>query len=171
MANLIYQNPEATIWFVPAGATQAEDAAFEMFNVASGAGVQSAIYDRGVAATPAWFEFTAFIQFIATPVLKETVDFYIKPSGTSASATAHPANDDGTTASAVSAIAKLDNLQWIASIVVDQATADIEMVCRAPLFISARAFQIVMWNASADGLTNDDDENGAFLTPIPDEVQ
>ena len=171
MANLIYQNPETTIWFVPATATQAEDAAFEVHNLASGAGRQSAQYDRGVGATSAWYEFTAFIQFADTPVLKETVDFYLKPAGTSASATAHPANDDGTTEGAVSAEDKTKNLQWIASIVVDEAAADVEMVCRVPIFISARAFNIVCWNASSDALTNDVNENGAFLTPIPDEVQ
>lgn len=171
MANLIYQNPETTIWFVPATATQAEDAAFEIHNLASGAGRQSAQYDRGVGATPAWYEFCAFVQFADTPVVGETVDVYLKPAGTSASATAHPANDDGTSEGAVSAEDKTKNLQWICSLVVDEAAADVEMVARGVVFISARAFQVVFWNSTADALTNDDDENGFFLTPIPDEVQ
>lgn len=171
MANLVYQNPETTIWFVPATATQAEDAAFECHNLASAAGVQSAQYDRGVAATPAWFEWAAFVQFATAAVLEERIDIYLKGSGTSASATAHPANDDGTGAAAVSAIDKLNNLHFLGSIIVDEAAQDIEMVARGVVFIPYRAFQVVFWNSSADALTNDVNENGFFLTPIPDEIQ
>lgn len=171
MANLIYQNPEATIWFVPATAAQAEDEAFEIHNLASAAGRQSDQYDRGVGATPALYEFLAFVQFATAPVLGETIDVYLKEAGTSASATAHPTNDDGTGEGAVSAEDKLKNLRWIGSIVVDETAADIEMVCRGFVYLTARAFQVVFWNASADGLTNDVDENGFAITPIPDEVQ
>lgn len=171
MANLIYQNPETTIWFVPATAAQAEDAAFECHNLATLAGRQSAQYDRGVGATAAWFECVAFVQFATTPVLKETIDVYLKYAGTSASATAHPANDDGTTEGAVSAVNKVDNLHYIGSIIVDEAVADVEMVMRKMVFVPARALQVVFWNASADALTNDVDENGFFMTPIPDEIQ
>jgi hypothetical protein len=171
MANLIYQNPETTIWFVPAAATQAEDEPFDVTSLAASAGHQSDIYDRGVGATPALYEWCAFVQFATTPVLGETIDIYLKPAGTSASATAHPSNDDGTTDSAVSAEDKLKNLLYIGSIVVDEAAADIEMVKRGEVFLTCRAFQVVFWNATADALTADDDENGFFMTPIPDEIQ
>lgn len=171
MANLIYQNPETTIWFVPAAAAQAEDEAFEVHNLAAGAGRQSDQYDRGVGATPALYEYLAFVQFATVPVLTERIDIYLKPAGTSASATAHPANDDGTGEGAVSAEDKLNNLQFLDSIIVDEAVADIEMVARGFVYLTARAYQVVFWNASADGLTNDVDENGFALTPIPDEVQ
>jgi len=156
---------------VPAAAAQAEDYAFEMHNIAAGAGRQSAAWDRGVAATPALYEWCAFVQFATAPVVNETVDFYLKPMGSDASATAHPANDDGTASAAVSAADKLKNLIYIGSIVVDQATADIEMVARGTVFLSARGYNIVMWNATADALTNDVDENGFYMTPIPDEIQ
>ena len=171
MANLIYQNPETTIWFVPATATQAEDAAFEVHNLASSAGRQSAQYDGGVGATPSLYEFCAFVQFATTPVLGETVDVYLKFAGSSDSATAHPANDDGTSESAVSSDDKLRNLQWICSITVDEAVADVEMVARGVVFIPSRAFQVVFWNRTADALTNDVNENGFYLTPIPEEIQ
>ena len=46
MANLVYQNPEDTIWFVPAAAAQAEDYAFEMHNIAAGAGRQTCVKKR-----------------------------------------------------------------------------------------------------------------------------
>ncbi len=142
-----------------------------MHNLAAGNGYQSAQYDRGVGATPALFEYCGFVQFADTPVLNEMVHFYLKPAGSSASATAHPANDDGTSGGAVSAEDKLKNLQYIGSIVVDEAVANVEMVCRGAIFISARAFNIVVFNKTADATTNDVDENGFFLTPIPDEIQ
>jgi len=85
MANLIYRNREATLWFVPAAAAQAEDAAFEMHNIASGAGRQSAQHDLGEGAIAGWYEWRAFVQFADTPVLTETVDFYLKTAGSSAS--------------------------------------------------------------------------------------
>lgn len=171
MANLIYQNPETTIWFVPAAATQAEDEAFEVHNLASGAGRQSDYYDRGIGATSALYEWCGFVQFATTPVLNEIVDIYLKPMGSSASATAHPANDDGTGEGAVSAADKLKNLYYIGSIVVDEAAANVEMVARGTVYLTCRAFQVVFWNATADALTNDDDENGFFMTPVPDEIQ
>lgn len=171
MANLLYKNSEASLWFVPAAAAQAEDYAFEIHNIAAAAGRQSAAADLGVGAISGWYEWRAFVQFATTPVLKETVDFYLKTMGSSASATAHPDNDDGTGSAAVSAIAKLDNLKYLGSIVVDEAVADIEMVASGFVYIYARGFNIVMWNASADALTNDVDENGFYLTPVPSEIQ
>ena len=101
----------------------------------------------------------------------ETVDIYLKTMGSSASATAHPDNDDGTAEGAVSALNKLKNLHYLGSIVVDEAVADIEMVASGEVFITARGFNVVFWNASADALTNDVDENGFMLTPVPMEIQ
>jgi hypothetical protein len=171
MANLVYRNRETTLWFVPATATQAEDAAFEVQSLASGAGRQSAQHDLGEGAISGWYEWRAFVQFATTPVLAETVDIYLKTAGSSASATAHPDNDDGTAEGAVSAIDKLNNLHWLGSIVVDQATADIEMVASGFVYIAARAINVVFWNATADALTSDVNENGFMLSPVPDEVQ
>jgi len=171
MANEILRNRGTTLWFVPAAAAQAEDYAFEVHNLESGAGRQSAQCDLGEGAVSALYEWRAFVQFATTPVLKETVDIYLKTAGSSASATAHPDNDDGTGEGAVSAIAKLDNLQWIGSMVVDEAAADVEMVASGEVFIIARAFNVVFWNRTADGLTNDVDENGFMLSPVPMEIQ
>ena len=102
MSNLIYVNPEATLWFVPAAAAQAEDEAFEVHNLASGAGRQSDYLDLGVAARARRYEWRAFVQFATTPVVGEIVRIYLKTLGSSASATAHPDNDDGTGEGAVS---------------------------------------------------------------------
>lgn len=171
MPNLIYRNRETTLWFVPAAAAQAEDAAFEVHNLASGAGRQSAQLDLGEGAVAALYEWRAFIQFGAAPVLTETVDIYLKTAGSSAAATTHPDNDDGTGEAAVSAVDKVSNLHYLGSIVVDEAVADIEMVASGEVFITARAVQVVFWNATADILTNDVDENGFMLSPVPMEIQ
>ena len=171
MANLIYRNREATKWFVPATATQAEDAAFEVHNLAASAGRQSAQIDLGEGAVAGWYEWRAFVQFADTPVLGEHIGIYLKTAGSSDSATAHPDNDDGTGYGSVSAEDKLRNLQWIGSIIVDEAAANVEMVASGMVYIGARAFNIVVWNHSADALTNDVNENGVMLSPVPDEVQ
>jgi len=171
MANLIYKNSETTLWFVPAAAAQAEDYAFEMHNIAASAGRQSAPVDLGTDAVAAWYEWRAFVQFATTPVLGETVDFYLKSMGSSASATAHPDNDDGTGSAALSAEDKLKNLHYLGSIVVDEAAADVEMVASGFVYIPYRGFNVVMFNDTADALTNDVDENGFMLTPVPTEVQ
>ena len=171
MANEIDRNRQTTLWFVPAAAAQAEDYAFEVHNLAAAAGRQSAPCDLGEGAVPALYEWRAFVQFATTPVLSEVVNIYLKTMGSSASATAHPDNDDGTAEGAVSSNTKLSNLQWIGSIVVDEAAENVEMVASGEVFIIARAFNVVFWNATADALTNDADENGFMLSPVPMEIQ
>jgi hypothetical protein len=171
MANLIYRNRETTKWFVPAAAAQAEDAAFEVQSLATLTGRQSGQIDLGEDAVSGIYEWRAFVQFATAPVIDETVDIYIKTAGSSASATAHPDNDDGTSEGAVSAEDKLKNLYYIGSIVVDEIVADVEMVASGTVYITARAIQVVFWNATADALTSDVDENGFMLSPVPDEVQ
>jgi len=171
MANLIYRNRETTLWFVPAAAAQAEDEAFEVHNLASGAGRQSDYLDLGEGAVAGLYEWRAFVQFATTPVVGETVNIYLKTMGSSSAATTHPDNDDGTAEGAVSAEDKLKNLHYLGSIVVDEATADVEMVASGEVFITARAVSVVFWNDTADALTNDVDENGFMLSPVPMEIQ
>jgi len=65
----------------------------------------------------------------------------------------------------------LRNLHYLGSIIVDEAVADIEMVASGMVYIGARAFNVVMWNDTADALTNDVDENGFMLSPVPSEIQ
>lgn len=166
MANKVYQHNETALWFVPAAAAQAEDAAFEVHNLASGAGRQSAQHDFGTSARASVFAWRAFIQFATAPVVGEVVKFYLKTSDGN-----HPDNDDGTSEGAVSAEDKLLNLRVLGSIIVDEAVADVEMVASGLVTISERYTQVVCWNASADGLTNDVDENGVTLVPVPLEVQ
>ena len=171
MANEVLRNRGTTLFFNPAAAAQAETAALECHNLAASAGVQSAIYDLGEGAVSMLWEWRAFVQFATAPVVGESVRIYLKTAGNSAASTTHPDNDDGTTASAVSAVDKLRNLHLIGSIIVDEAVADMEMVASGTVEIAARAIQVVFWNATADALTNDVDENGFMLSPVPYEIQ
>lgn len=171
MPNLIYRNRETTLWFVPAAAAHAEDEAFEVHNLASGAGHQSDQLDLGEGAIAGWYEWRAFVQFATVPVLGETVDIFLKTAGSSDGATTHPDNDDGVADGAVSAIDKLNNLQLLGSIIVDEAAQDIEMAASGFVYIFSRAIQVVFWNSTADALTNDVDENGFMLSPVPSEIQ
>lgn len=165
MANKIYAATETSKWFVPATATQAEDAAFEVHNLSSAAGRQSAQLDLG-ATRARRFSWRAFVQFATAPVVGEIVEIYLKTSqGT------HPDNDDGTDEGAVSARDKLKNLHYLGALVVDEAAANVEMVASGTVEIDSRYVQVVFWNATADGLTNDVNENGLRLTPVPDEIQ
>ena len=167
MANLVYQNAEAAKWFVPAAATQAEDAIFEVDGLASGAGHQSAQLDLGDGARAQEHTWRAFVQFATVPVVGEVVEVYLKTSET----TGHPDNDDGTGDLAVSAEDKLRNLHFLGTIMVDEALANIEMVASGFIWIPWRHVQVVFWNRTADALTTDVDENGFALTPTPMEVQ
>ncbi len=164
--NLVGGLVETNLWFLPATATQAEDAAFEIQSLASGAGRQSAQYDLGVARAARRFVWRACAQFATAPVLNERIDVYLKTSDGN-----HPDNDDGTTEGAVSAEDKLKGLHHIGSIIVDEAAINIEMVGSGEVIIRARYVQVVWWNTSADALTSDVNENGFILTGAPDEIE
>lgn len=166
MPNLIYQNEGTDIVFAPATATDS-DVTFEVDGLASGAGQQSAQHDFGVAARSPIFTWRAFVQFATAPVVGEIIEVYLKTDST----TSHPDNDDGTGDAAVSAEDKLKNLHFIGSIIVDEAAADVEMVGSGLVEIRDRYVQVVFWNATADALTTDVNENGFVLTPVPDEIQ
>ena len=168
MANKIYGVLETTKFFVPAAAAQAEDAAFEVHFLQTGTGIWSANLDLGVSAVARWFEWRAWCQFGEVPVLDEHVGIYLNTSGNSASATLHPSDDDGY-ATAIATVNKLKN--QIGSIVVDEAAINIEMVASGLILLKARAVAVGFWNHTADDLTNDVDENGFSLTPVPDEIQ
>lgn len=161
----IYVLPETAIWFTPATATN-NDYDLGVHSLGAGAGRQSARHDFGVSARARRFTWRAFCQFATTPVLDETVDIYYKGSDG-----AHPDNDDGTGDAAVSSINKLKNLPYLGSILVDEAAANIEMVQSGEIELSHRYVQFVFWNATADGLTSDVNENGLLLIPVPDQGQ
>ena len=162
MPSKIYINPEATTTWTDATG----DLAMTLNNLASGAGRQGAQKDLGSAARPFWYEWRAFVEFATTPVIGERVDIFLKTSdGT------HPDNDDGTGNIAVSNEAKLRNLQYIGSVLVDEAALTVEMVAAGVVQIAARYVNPVFWNRTADNLVASNNQSGFVLTPLPFEIQ
>ncbi len=169
MANKVYEVPEAKLHFVPATAAQAETEPFECHNLATVTGVRSARFDRGAtAARSALYDIRAFCQFQATPAVGDLLSVYLWTSdGT------HDDNDDGTpdSSTALSAEDKLGNVKPLGAIRCDEAAADIPQSRSWKVEISSRYFAIVFFNRSAVSLTNDVDENGATVEPLPPEIQ
>lgn len=158
MTSKSYVLPETPITFLASGG----DVTFTQTSVASGAGRQSAQHDFGAAARAFAYKWRAWVKFATTPVVGETVDFYLKTSdGT------HSDNDDGTTDAAVSSEDKLSNLRYIKSIIVDEASSTPEFSASGEMVIYDRYAQVVMWNASEDDLSSTAADHGFSLTPIP----
>ena len=162
MPSKAYIAQETAITFQSSGGT----VAFTPTSLATVSGRQSAQHNFGTSARAPNFAWRAYVQFSTAPVLGETIDIYAKTSdGT------HDDNDDGTGDIAVSSVEKLRNLQYLGSIVVDESTADIEMVGSGSVYLPHQYFNVVFWNATADALTATATEHGFILTPVPFEGQ
>jgi len=162
MVSKVYQNAETPITWKSTGGSEL----LTLTSVAAGAGRQGAVHDFGTAARAREFAWRAYIKFATAPVVGETIDIYWKSSdGT------HPDNDDVTGDTAVSAADKLKNLQFLGSIVVDEASATPEFVASGFLDVYPRYGGPVFWNATADALSSTATYHGFILTPIPMEAQ
>lgn len=164
MANLIYQPLQTAVTWKPA--TQSPTETWEVDAIANAAGRQGALHDFTTGSVARRFSWRAYTQCQATPTLGALIRMYWKSSDGS-----HPDNDDGTGDAAVSAEDKLRNLQYLGSIVVDEAAANIEFTKSGWLWMPQRYGAPVLWNASGATLTTDEAEHGFILTPWPDEVQ
>lgn len=162
MANLVYSLPETAISWRDSGG----DELLTLTSVASGAGRQGAEHDYGAAAKSRLYDWRAFVQMATTPVVDEIIRIYMKTGdGT------HYDNDDGVGDIAVSAEDKLKNLVQIGSIVIDEATADLEFSASGKIVLDSRYVMPVFWNATADALTATAAEHGFDLVPVPDQIQ
>lgn len=156
MTSKAYLLTETAIEFKSSGG----DVVFTPTSLASLAGRQSAQLDRGASARAATFIWRAYCKFGTTPVVGEDLRIYIKTSdGT------HLDNDDGTGDIAVSSKDKLNNLTYIGSVVVDEASATPEFSKSGDIFISARYIHVVWWNATADALSSTAADHGFNLEP------
>ena len=168
MANLIQQNQGTVITWADSGATHA----ITLKGLATGSGRQGEDHPFGSGAVATRFAWLAQVQFDTgtAPVVGETVDIYLKtaPDGSNYD------NDDGdNTDIAVSNIDKLKNLQYLGSIVVDEAAVDVKMQASGMVTIGAQTVQPVFWNATADTLDDDVSTTDLkfSLIPVPLEVQ
>jgi len=158
MTSKAYFLPEAEINFI----ASAGDAGFTCTSLASGSGRQSAQYTFPAAPRAFEYNWTAYCQTTATtPVLGQTVDVYLKLEGTSG----HITNDDGLTDAALSDTDKLNNLQYIGSISIDEVAADIPLVAKGRVIIKDPKVQVVFVNNTGAPFTSTAAEHGFILEP------
>lgn len=167
MANKVYQNPETEITWLASGGTEV----LTLTSLGAGAGRQGALHDFGAGPRARLFEWVAFIKFITTPVVGETVDIYIKGAWSETATPSHPDNDDGTGDAAVSAEDKLRGLKYIGSIEVDEASTTPEFTASGFVTINPRHAAPVLWNDTADALSSTAADHGFELKAVPDEIQ
>ena len=159
----LYTIQESTSYLF--GSEGGGEVAWTTESVANNAGRQSAFLDLGVLTTAraTRFRYRFYTQFQATPTIDIVgLNLYLKTSdGT------HPDNDDGTGDVAVSALSKLNNVDYLDSINVDQAAANIEMVTHGEFDCFTRYLAFVLWNVSGAAITADAAETKLQLWAIP----
>jgi len=162
VTNFILQNDDTPITWQDASGTLV----ITLNNLAAGTGRQGAIHDFGVAARSRYFAWRFFCQFETAPVVNETVDIYWKSSDGS-----KPDNDDGTGDAALSATDKLNNLQLLGVLRVDEAATGVVMAVSGLMIAEQEQGMPVIFNNTADNLVATNNLNGFLITPIPDEIQ
>ncbi len=165
----IYQHQEGDITWADSGGTHV----ITLKGLASGAGRQGAEHDFGTDAVAAKFMWLAQVQFdtATPPVVGESVDIYLKraPDGIN-----WDNDDDVGNDAPVSAEDKLRNLRPLASIIVDEAAADVPMQASGgPIEIGSQKIAPVVWNGTADILDDDAATTDLkfILIPVPPEIQ
>ena len=166
MANKLEINPETTIKWTDSGG----DEVLQTNNLAFQAGWNGGMHDWLAAPRPFQYHAKIVAQFATAPLFGEVVRVYIKPAGIGGSAT-DPANDDGDNI-ILSDINKLNNLQRILTLTVDQEALNIIASKEAWFENVARHFAVVIFNDSAGGNLRAT-ANASFveITPAPMELQ
>jgi hypothetical protein len=121
------------------------DIAFSMEGVTTGAGRVSAQYDLGASPRDFEFDWTAEALCQATPTQYTTIDFYVAISPDNDS-TMIP-GDIGSSDAALGDLDQLRNLQYIGSIIVEEADTT-KMVGFGTFRCTGRYLQIVGYNGS-----------------------
>ncbi len=129
-------------------------------NLAAGAVRIGARKDLGAGATDETFNVRLTVQFDTDCVVGETVDVYV--------ATSDGTEEDGQVgvADALIAVAELDNLMFVGSLVVTTTTVDIDRTASFVARITTRYFSPVVYNNTADNLQNTDNTGEITFTPV-----
>ena len=108
-----------------------------------------------------------YSQFQATPTLKLALDVHSRTSdGTS------PDNDDGTGDVALSSSDKLNNLDFVRSMLVDEAAANIVTVISGTIRdLNERHVGFTGENNSGATINATDSNTQLSLSPMPDQIQ
>ena len=138
MVSAIYQRLGTAVTFASAG-----DVVFSAASVAFANGRKSAQCDRGATPQSQDYAWRAKCALQATPVLGETIDFYM--------ATSDGTIIDGTTTAGDAAFTDVDalpNMIYIGSLVVDTTTTA-SIQASGVFSMNERYGVLVMWNATA----------------------
>lgn len=161
MANKVLIARGTPIVFQESGGTTV----ITLLNMLTNVARVSARHDLGEGSTSEWYFWVATFQLDTTPVVGETIDLYLSFSDGML--------EDGDVGIADAAITtdKLKNLHQIGSVVVDVATATVDMrgsgICRIP----TRYFSLAVHDNTADSLENTANVNTITFTEIPPEIQ
>ncbi len=161
MASAAYQQLGTEVSFASAG-----DVVFSAASIAYGAGRKSAQWDRGASPQPEEYTWRAKTKLQATPIVGETIDFYIATSdGTILDGTTTAGDADFTDEDA------LANMMYVGSLVVDTTTTD--SVQGSGVFrMTSRYGVLVMWNSTAaETLSATAGDHDFIVTPVYMEAQ
>lgn len=157
MADEIYQVIGTPVTFKASGGTVAWSPA----SVAFQAGRKSAQWDRGASPQPDEYSWRAKVKLQATPVVGESIDFYI--------ATSDGTIIDGTTTAGDAAFTDnnaLANMLRVGSLVVDTTTTD-SIQASGVFRMYERYGVLVMWNnTAAETLSATGTDHEFIATPI-----
>ncbi len=128
----------------------------------------SAQADLGTGATADMYEVRVVVEWDAAPSVRETCDIYIATSdGTDP-------DGQGGVADAAFALANLDNVNRVGSVVAHTAAADQQFTASFVTRISTRYFSVIVHNnaqTAADNLQNTANTSWVIVTPISYQAQ
>jgi hypothetical protein len=156
MPSAIYQVLGTTLLF--ADTAQTEDVALTLTALGSGAGIVSALYDRGVGAKPAMYNAQLHCSLTGTNIVGAAVEIYCFPCV------------DGTnldvTLNAAFATDKRNNAKPVGLLVVSQTTTNVMMWSDVvSIVLPTRYFAMAIWNATTLPLTTSTTIHGLTMTP------
>lgn len=140
------------------------DVALSMEGVANGAGRVSAQIDWGAAPRPGMYEWSCEVQWQATPTQGATLDLYVAgaPDGDSTQID----GDIGTSDAALGDVDMRYNLQYIGSVVSENAAASEKCVKSGTFTFTPRYMSIVGYNGGGAAI-NATDSNFRFnIIPV-----
>lgn len=152
------------------------DVQLDLTSLADTAGRESAKVDLGATRAPL-YSFIATMEFAATPVTGETVEFRWAPSPDATAANGNPMSIDGVDAAAPSGIGTLAELevacQFIGvAVITNDATASVQTaVVQGKLAPRERYGILLVTNESGAAFHSDAVETHISMVEILDEVQ
>jgi len=163
MTNKIFASFETELLF--ADSAQAETAIITLSGLAADGARISAQHDFGAASKSREYAWSATFQMATAGVIGETIDIWLaQGDGTNI-------DGEGGVSDASLATAKINNLKYIGSVVIDTVSIDTDITASGKFELDAQFGSIVVHNNSVDALKTDTAVHGVRIKPVPDELQ